>query len=62
MKRLFYQSKMYDYSSKQEAEEHIRQMKSRGWYTNTGKQGEPVMFRYEGGACPYFVEFIKYGR
>lgn len=62
MKRLFFQSQMYDYPSEQEAKEHIRQMQSRGWHTNTDEQGESVILYNDGTVYPYSVEFIKYGR
>ena len=29
--RLFYQLKVYDYDTKQEAEEHIKEMTADGW-------------------------------
>ena len=32
MRRLIFQSKIYDYTSKEEAEEHIKKMKEIGWH------------------------------
>ena len=32
MRRLFHQTKLYDYTSKAEAEKHITDMKAKGWY------------------------------
>ena len=32
MRRLFFQSKIYDYTSKEEADKHIKEMEENGWH------------------------------
>lgn len=58
MRRLFYQRKLYDYTSENEAFKHIDEMKTKGWI--------PVLqddckFVYKNGddTFPFSVEFSK---
>ena len=58
MRRLFHQTKLYDYTSKKEAERHITDMKAKGWYAKRQDNGE---FVFENGQYEfsYSVEFFK---
>lgn len=58
MKRIFFQSRIYDYTNKAEAEEHIEQMKQKGWYAIRQCDGGFV-FANEQDTFPYSVEFYK---
>ena len=53
MRRLFYQTKLYDYSSIKECTKHINEMEKRGWKIKVNI--------YENGQTeyPYSVEFYK---
>ena len=62
MKRLFHQTKIYDYSSMKECEKHIEQMEKNGWkaklqYTQDGCD----YYIYNNGQdeLPYSVEYMK---
>ena len=62
MKRLFYQTKVYDYSTVKEAEKHIKEMKEKNWKVKK----ENVLYHdetyiYENGqdVYPYSVEYFK---
>lgn len=63
MKRLFYQTKLYDYSSMEECAKHIREMEKRGWKTKLQKVDYTgcAWYVYENGQRehPYSVEFYK---
>lgn len=63
MKRLFYQTKLYDYSSMKECAKHIEEMESRGWKTKVQKVDDAgcVWYIYENGQdeYPYSAEFYK---
>ena len=54
MRRLFYQTKMYDYTTMKEAVKHIKEMKEKGW--------EVKKEIYDNGQeeFKYTVEFQKY--
>ena len=54
MRRLFYQTKMYDYTTMKEAIKHIKEMQEKGWEVK-----EDI---YENGQeeFKYTVEFQKY--
>lgn len=58
MRRLFFQSKIYDYTSKSEAEEHIKEMKENGW---NAKRQDDGNFVYENlnDDFSYSVEFFN---
>ncbi len=58
MKRLFFQTKIYDYTSKREAEKDIDKMKKNGWLAKEQTSGT---FVYENGQdeFPYSVEYLK---
>ena len=53
--RLFYQIKVYDYDTKQEAEEHMKEMTVNGW--NVKRQ--EVLFLGEDFDNAYEVEYYK---
>ena len=42
MKRLFFQTKLYDYSSIKEAEKHIKEMESKNWHPKRQNDGEYI--------------------
>lgn len=58
MKRLFYQTKLYNYTSKKEAESHIEEMWKKCWIAKKQDNGE---FIFENGQdeFSYSVEFFK---
>ena len=63
MKRLFYQTKLYDYTSIEEAEKHKEEMKQKGWYVryqDDTKDNRPC-YLYENGQdkYPYSIEYCK---
>lgn len=43
--RLFYETKMYDYESKESAEKHIETMRKKGW-TVKEQYAEPLELEY----------------
>lgn len=63
MKRLFYQTKLYDYSTMEECARHIREMEKRGWKTKIQKTDSDgcIWYVYENGQIeyPYSAEFYK---
>ncbi len=58
MKRLFFQTKLYDYTSKDEAEKHIKEMESKGWHTKTQDNGFIIFVNYQND-FQFSVEFYK---
>lgn len=58
MKRLFFQTKLYDYSSIEEAEKHIKEMKSKNWYPKRQDDGEYI-FNNTQDSFPFSVEYFK---
>ena len=58
MRRLFFQLKLYDYTSKAEAEKHIKEMEEKGWHAKMQDNGN---FVYENSQddFSYSVEFFK---
>lgn len=58
MKRLFYQTKIYDYTSRKEAEKDIEKMKEKGYNPKAQIDGN---FIYENGQDEYLysVEYYK---
>ena len=58
MRRLFFQSKIYDYTSKEEADKHIKEMEKNGWHAKMQDNGN---FVYEnlGVDFSYSVEFFN---
>lgn len=58
MRRLFYQTKLYDYSSKAEAERHIKEMESKKWHARRQDDGEYI-FTNSQETYPYSVEYFK---
>lgn len=58
MKRLFFQTKLYDYTSKVEAEKHIEEMSGKGWHAKRQDNNEYI---FENGQddFKYSVEFFK---
>lgn len=63
MRRIFYQTKMYDYSSIKEAERHIKEMAEKRWFAKIADENEGGPFRYiyknNGDDYPYTVEYFK---
>lgn len=52
MKRIFYETRLYDYTTKEEAEKHIEEMKSKGWVVkqdvyNNGQDGFEYSVEYQ---------------
>ena len=58
MKRIFFQSRIYDYTSKAEAVKHIKQMKSNGWDAIRQSDGKFVYMNNQ-DKFAYSVEFVK---
>ena len=60
MRRLFYQTKLYDYTSKAEAERHIKELEEKGWRAKRQDSGDYI---FENGQdeFKYSVEYYKEG-
>ena len=58
MRRLFFQSKLYDYTSKVEAEKHIKEMEEKGWCATRQNDGNFV-YKNSQDDFSYSVEFFK---
>ena len=58
MRRLFYQTKLYDYSSIKEAEKHIKEMESKKWHAKR-QDGGNYIFANSQESFPYSVEYFK---
>lgn len=58
MRRLFYQTKLYDYSSVKEAEKHIKEMESKGWRIKR-ENNRANIFANGQDEYPYSVEYYK---
>ena len=56
--RLFYQLKVYDYKTRQEAERHMREMTEGGWKVKK-QEGELILFLGEDFDNAYEVEYYK---
>ena len=63
MKRLFYQTVLYDYSSMEECAKHIREMEKRGWKVKLQEIDDNgcEWYVYKNGQdkLPYSAEFYK---
>lgn len=63
MRRLFYQTKLYDYSSRAEAVNHIEKMEKSGWKAKRQDDNTSGVWGYifENGqdTYPYSVEYFK---
>ena len=57
-RRLFYQTKLYDYTSQAEAEKHIKKMETKGWHTKRQDNGN-FIFMNNQDEFAYSVEFFK---
>lgn len=57
--RLFYQIKVYDYDTQQEAEEHMKEMTANGWNVKKQEDGELILFLGEDFDNAYEVEYYK---
>lgn len=57
-RRLFFQTKLYDYTSKAEAERHIKEMETKGWHTKCQNDGS-IVFMNNQEEFAYSVEFFK---
>lgn len=57
MRRLFFESKIYDYTTKKEAEKHMEKMLEKGWVIK--EQGYDGVFLNGGDGFPYSVEYMK---
>ena len=58
MRRLFHQTKLYDYTSKAEAERHIEEMWKKCWIAKKQDNGEFIFENGQDKFC-YSVEFFK---
>lgn len=58
MRRLFYQTKLYDYSTEAEAERHVKEMESKGWRAKRQDSGNFIYMNSQ-DTYPYSVEFFK---
>ena len=58
MKRLFFQTKLYDYSSIKEAEKHIKELESKNWHPKRQNDGEYI-FNNAQDSFPFSVEYFK---
>lgn len=58
MKRLFYQTRLYDYSTIKEAGKHIIAMEEKGWHAKRQDNDERI-FKNGQDSYPYSVEFFK---
>lgn len=56
---MFYQIKVYDYDTQQEAEEHMKEMTANGWNVKKQEDGELILFLGEDFANAYEVEYYK---
>ena len=63
MKRLFYQTKLYDYTSIEQAEKHKEEMKQKGWGVKYQDNDNMInrIYLYENGQdeYPYSIEYFK---
>ena len=64
MKRIAFETRLYDYSTKEEAQKHIYEMANRGWgVVSQGykENGYTPIHIYENGndELPYSVEFTR---
>ena len=57
--RLFYQLKVYDYETKQEAERHMKEMMEDGRKVKKQEDGELILFLGEDFDNAYEVEYYK---
>ena len=57
--RLFYQLKVYDYETKQEAERHMKEMMEDGWKVKKWEDGELILFLGEDFDSLYEIEYYK---
>lgn len=58
MKRVFYQTKIYDYSTLLEADKHIKEMKEKGWNAKRKDDGDYVFYNGQ-DEFPCSVEYFK---
>jgi hypothetical protein len=58
MRRLFYQTKLYDYSTVSEADKHIREMEEKGWKAKRQDNGNFVFYNGQDDFS-YSVEYFK---
>ena len=61
MKRVFYQTKLYDYTTRKEAERHLKEMEAKGWRAKNQNDGSPIeyIFNNGGDVYPWSVEYFK---
>lgn len=61
MRRLFFQTKVYDYTTEKEAIKDIERAKKEGWFVKEQTDGNFVYEVYENGQdeFPYSVEYYK---
>ena len=57
-RRLFFQTKLYDYTNQAEAERHIKEMDSKGWRAKR-QNGGSFIFLNSQEEYPYSVEYFK---
>lgn len=57
-RRLFFQTKLYDYTSQAEAERHIKEMETKGWHAKRQDDGNFIFVNSQ-EEYPYSVEYFK---
>ena len=57
-RRLFYQTKLYDYTSQSEAEKHIKEMRAKGWCAKRQNNENFILMNNQDNFA-YSVEFFK---
>lgn len=58
MKRIFFQTRMYDYTTKEEVEKHIETMRNKGWIVKRDNDGNCIS-KLDDDKYKYSVEFLK---
>jgi len=57
-RRVFYQSRLYDYTSIKEAERHIDEMRDKGWIPKL-QDGGTYIYNNGGDEYKFSVEYMK---
>lgn len=58
-RRLFFQTKIYDYTSKEEAQKHIKEMESKCWRVKRNDKNEEITTLDSSCDYSYSVEYYK---
>ena len=59
-RRLFYMTKLYDYTSEEEAKKDIEKMRKKGYFVKRQANGQYI-YKNNTEIYPYSVEYIKEG-